>query len=103
MKATDADDFRDQVRRAGGMVTDGPVPDDFSVGWAKHPFKGQAVHYWTADRRFDLGAGAYGVLSMCGITTVATAAVPLLGAGNYPFCAHCENVLMATMGKEAKA
>lgn len=99
MTPRNANEFRDMVRRSGGMVSDGPLPAEFTEAWGKAPMQGGPVaHYFKADRSFDLGGGAFGVVSACrGLTTVYTSRVPIFGPGNYPFCARCEAVLMRRM------
>jgi hypothetical protein len=91
--------FLEQAARRGAIVSGGPVEADFTRGWGKHPFRGDCAHHWTADRRIALPDGAYGLFSTCGITTVATEQVPLLGAGTFEYCRRCESILMrALMG-----
>ncbi len=82
------------MARQGGTVSGRAVPDDFSRGWGKHPFKGTIAHHWTADRTAALPEGAYGLTSACGMVTVATKSVPLLGAGTFEYCRRCESVLL---------
>lgn len=83
----------------GATITDGPVPRDFTAVWGKHPFKGKSVaHYWTAERPAWMAEVSpdmiYAISSACGLSTIGTKQVPLLGAGNLPFCVRCENKLM---------
>lgn len=87
-----SDAFLDNIRRQGGLVSAGPVQD----GWAHPPLsRGKMIaHHWAKTTEPN-HAGAYGLRSACGLFTVATPRVPLLGAGNLPFCVRCENRLMA--------
>ena len=92
------DEFLKAAIRDGALVSGGPVPADFERGWGHPPFmNGMKAHHWEADRRFDLGEGAYGLRSACGRSTVATRQVPLMQPGNLPFCQRCENALMRAM------
>jgi hypothetical protein len=89
----------ERLARQGGIVSGGPVDAEFTRGWGKHPFRGELAHHWTADRTIAAGhkmttEGAYWLHSACGMTTVATSQVPLLGAGTYEYCKRCERVLM---------
>lgn len=52
------------------------------------------AHHWAADRRFDLKDRAYGLVSACGIMTVATRQVPLCGPGNMDFCQRCDTKML---------
>lgn len=90
-----ARDFLAHALRTGALVSGGPVPADFLSGWGHQPFmRGMKAHHWTANQSGELGDGAYGLRSACGVQTVATKRVPLLEAGNLPFCTRCENRLM---------
>lgn len=82
----------ERMARLGGTVSGGPVGDDFTRGWAKHPFRGERAHHWS--RLETTKETAYLLYSACGMTTIATARVPLLGAGTYAFCKRCENLMM---------
>lgn len=95
-KVRNAEEFSDAVRRSGGVITDGPVPADFTEGWCVHPFVGKKAHHWTADRTVVLPEEpeCYSVLSACGLDTVVTRQVPLCAAGNFEFCSRCESRLM---------
>ncbi len=89
----------EKMARLGGTVSGGPVEAEFTRGWGKHPFRGELAHHWTADRTIAAGhklttEGAYWLHSACGLTTVATTQVQLLGAGTYEYCKRCERVLM---------
>lgn len=88
-------DFADWARRQPGALVSGPkVADDFTEGWGHPPFmRGMKAHYWRVDLP-DLGDGAYGLRSACGVLTVATKHVPLMQPGNLPFCTRCEGKLM---------
>lgn len=89
--------FLGPAARDGAIISGGPVPADFERGWGKHPFRGEKAHHWTADRTLiDPGIG-YGLASACGLDTVATPQVPLLGAGTYEYCERCERVLMKVL------
>lgn len=101
-KVRNGAEFREAVRRSGGLCSDGPVGDDFTAGWAKHPFvavrsEGRA-HYWEAGpwkTALNDDKTPYRLVdSACGIASHVTKSVPLLGPGNYEFCARCENKLM---------
>lgn len=95
------DEWLKQKIREGALVSGKPVPADFDKGWGRPPFLGgrMIAHHWTADRTTDLGDGAYGLKSACGVLTVATRQVPLCGPGNLPYCQRCENALMRAMRK----
>lgn len=94
----------------GATITDRPIPN-FSEGWAHQPnFKrGRLVaHYWTKhyDARIEaqmvaeFGEQARGIAelsSACGLSRHTTSRVPVLGPGNLPYCARCENALMRKM------
>lgn len=94
--------FRRAALEAGALISDGPV----DAGWATHPFgRGTKAHFWTAHPDNGLEAealkecgerarGIRRVTSACGLEKIAVKAVPLLGAGNLPFCARCEAKLM---------
>lgn len=89
------EEWLQQKRREGALVTGGKVGDDFLTGWGHPPFmRGMKAHHWTADLSSDLGDGAYGLRSACGLLTVATKQVPLMQPGNLPFCTRCEGKLM---------
>jgi hypothetical protein len=86
--------FLRQLAQQGGIVSGGPVADDFASGWGKHPFNGEKAHHWTADRSVKVDGVLYGLDSACGLQTIATPRVPLLGAGSYEYCRRCEKKLM---------
>jgi hypothetical protein len=108
------DDFLDRARRAGAIVTDGPVGPDFTKGWGHQitfRSRGMIAHYWTKEHDPQLeaevvaefgerGRGAAIVVSACGLRKLTTSHVPLMGPGNLPFCARCENRLMKQMNNE---
>lgn len=92
--------FHRAALEAGALITDGPLPDDFVSAWGKAPFTGgrSVAHHWTAERpEWRAPEVLYGATSACGLTTIGTAQVPLFSAGNYPYCARCEAVLMKQM------
>lgn len=81
--------FMQAAAEAGALVSGGPVRDGFTEGWGKAAFtRGRTAHYFY--RKSDLGDGAYGYESACGVTTVSTSRVPLFHAGNYPMCSRCD-------------
>lgn len=81
--------------RGGALVSDGPVPADFAEGLGLHPFRGRLAHYWTADRSQKAESpDVYGIVSACGMRTVVTDKVPLLGPGNYRMCSRCDEALL---------
>ncbi len=88
--------FRDAAIRAGALVTDGPVDARIKPQWGRPPFlQGKMIaHYWTAEGDVPGHPGAYGIRSACGLVTVATTAVPLLGHGNLEFCSRCDSKLL---------
>jgi hypothetical protein len=89
--------FPEAARRAGALVTDPPVDAKLKPQWGRPPFlQGKMIaHFWTADDTPIPGhPDAYGMRSACGLTTVATRAVPLLGHGNLPFCERCDRKLL---------
>ncbi len=93
-------EFRDAVRRSGGTITDGPVPEPFVKGWGVHPMVGDKprAHYWFADRTWQADPnGPYGLVAACRVTSVATKQIHLLGQGNAPHCVRCEQKLMKAM------
>jgi hypothetical protein len=88
------DEFRDYLRRNGGFVSDGPVPADFTSGWTSHPFRGRLAHYWTMAEPLPGQPHARAVSSACGLKTIVTRQVPLLGPGNYAHCERCDAALL---------
>lgn len=89
--------FPEAARRAGALVTDHPVDARIKPQWGRPPFlNGKMIaHYWTAhDTPIPGHPDAYGIRSACGLTTVATKAVPLCGHGNLPFCERCDRKLL---------
>lgn len=89
----------DHIAKHGGMLAGQRYPDDFESGWGKHTFKGSVAHHWTADRSTNLGDGAYGIDSACGVVTVVTHQVPLFEPGSYALCQRCEKRLMRAWEK----
>lgn len=101
----------DKFRRMGATITDGPVGPDFTQGWSHViSFKSRAMtaHYFTVKRPStpedeivaESGEAARGLrflTSACGLQRFATNRVPLLTAGNLPYCARCEAKLMERM------
>ena len=83
--------------RAGGFVSDGPVSAGFVEGWACHPFKGTVAHYWRVGESLLHTMPVVSVLAQCGIRTVVTEKVSLLGPGNYPLCQRCDAALLRGM------
>jgi hypothetical protein len=94
-----SDQFLHNARRNGALVSGEPVAPDFDAGWGHPPFsKGKMIaHHWRADRSHNLGEGVFGLRSACGVLTVSTPQVPLMGPGNLPFCARCEAKLTKSM------
>lgn len=95
-----SDEFLDNARRNGALVSGKKVPSDFEQGWGTHPFmRGMKAHHWEADRSYKFAAdpSAYEVRTACGRLAVVSSRVPLLAAGNLPFCTRCENALMKAM------
>jgi hypothetical protein len=69
--------------RAGGVCSDGPVRD----GWAVHPFKGSVAHLWAVQKV----CASYAVVeTACGLVTIVTDQVSLLGIGSYAPCRRCD-------------
>ncbi len=86
--------------KAGGYVSDGPVADTFTAGWALHPFVGKRAHYW--DRRWTLPsnhrhAATLMVGSLCGQESPISERLPLLGVGNFSHCELCDRKLLRGM------
>ena len=81
----------DAMRALGATVSDGPIAD-FAGGWAKAPMIGNRAHYWRVRREWtDEQCGqVQGMTSLCGVDNVAYRQVPILGAGNWQRCTHCE-------------
>ena len=73
------------------VITEGPVPHGFVSGWAVHPFRGSMAHHWRVGRA---AGGAVGVSTACGMETVVTDEVQLLGAGSFPLCQRCDAKLL---------
>lgn len=99
---TTTEQFLDNARRHGALVSGGPVPADFVKGWGTHPFmRGMKAHHWVADRSFEFkpNPSAYEVRSACGARKFVNDRVPLLQPGNLPFCATCENKLMKAQAR----
>lgn len=89
--------FQEAAARHGALVTDPPVDARIKPQWGRPPFLGgkMIAHFWTADDTPIPGhPDAYGIRSACGLTTVATKAVPLCGHGNLPFCERCDKKLL---------
>lgn len=86
--------FVQAAAEAGALVTGGPVRDGFTEGWGKAAFtRGPGkTHYFY--RKADLGDGAYGYESACGVKTVSTKRVPLFQPGNWPTCARCDSKIL---------
>jgi hypothetical protein len=80
-------EFLEAIARAGGTVSGEAVQE----GWAVHPFKGSRGHHW---RRTTTAGEATGVETACGLRTIVTEQVRLLGIGTYEPCSRCERVLM---------
>jgi hypothetical protein len=81
--------------RGGGVVSDGPVGDDFTRGWALHPLNGGRAHWWQRNGA-TLAHGQHVVawLSACGIRDLTSDRAPMLGAGSYPMCKRCDAGLL---------
>lgn len=76
------------------------MPADFTAGWALHPFKGRAAHYWRQSpvKRDKENRPYQLVQSECGMRSVTTQQVGLVGPGNYPYCQRCDSKLLRKAG-----
>lgn len=85
------DAWAERARAAGATVSGGPIAH-FAGGWAKAPMIGNRAHYWRVRREWtDEQCGqVQGMTSLCGVENVASRQVPILGAGNWQRCTHCE-------------
>ena len=69
------------------LLTGGPI-HDLEEGWAVMPFGRETAHYW--QKGADLGEGATGYMSLCGVKGVTLPKAPALEPGNFPRCKRCQ-------------
>lgn len=87
--------FLESAAREGALVSGGPIPQNFMKGWAHPPMsRGKMIaHHWRRGSAPPID-GVVMFESACGLSTVSMPAIPLLQAGNLPYCQRCENKLM---------
>lgn len=98
------------TRRPGpneSWFSGGPI-ERFRGGWAKIPFRGQLVHYWSdvtdiaetiLTPRIHRGERVRWFRTECGMFGNTRGGVPALAGGNWPRCKNCERLLLKAQRK----
>lgn len=76
-----------------GYLAMGPA-NDVEAGWLRAPFQSGKAHHFVRDVVMPSEGGVvYGWEAACGHLATSTEAVPMLDAGNWPRCKHCQRRL----------